>query len=367
MSHHFPKSHRLRNSAQFQKVFAARCSAADGAIILFATSNELSHCRLGLSVSRKVGNAVTRNRWKRIIREAFRHIHAELPGGFDLVVVPQRNVDVRSVSNLQHSLKKLLATIIKRRKPTVLLTRAEHQVEPIKTQLETLGFRVLLQPVIDMLPPESWQETDDAIEKFWRDEFDWLIFSSSNGVQTFFDRINKNQSDTRRSDDLLVKCNIAVVGTGTDTALYQRIGRHADVVPEIFTAQHIAEALSAEAQQGKRFLHLRASRGRDVLKKMLTELGGIVTEIAVYQSVDRTDADPNIAKLLRQGSIDFTTVTSSAIAVSLVNMFGELLRHTSLVSISPITSQTLRDLGFPPKYEAKEASLAGIVDACIRR
>ena len=236
--------------------------------------------------------------------------------------------------------------------PTVLLTRAEHQIEPIKTELETLGYRVLLQPVIDILPPESSQETDEALQRLQQNEFDWLIFSSSNGVNMFFDRIASNLSNLK----------IAVVGGGTDTALYQRIGRHADVVPETFTAEHVAEALSAEAKQGKRFLHLRANRGRDVLKNSLTESGGVVAEIAVYRSVDRTDAEPQIAELLRQREVNFVTVTSSAIARSLVKMFGDLLRHTSLVSISPITSQTLCELGFPPQYEAAEASLEGIID-----
>ena len=354
----FPRSHRLRRTEEFQRVFAARCSAADAAIVLYAAPNELPHCRLGLSVSKKIGNAVVRNRWKRLIREAFRK--SELPSGFDLVVVPRRNVDVRTVKHMEQSLKKLTEKIVKSnacttptsKTLTILLTRTEHQVEPVKTELELLGFRVLQQPVINILPPVSWQETDDAIQKLLRNEFDWLIFSSSNGVHAFFDRAAKNSFDIP----------IAVVGGGTDAALYQRIGRHAAIVPETFTAEHVAEALSGEAKQGKRFLHLRANRGRDVLRLMLTESGGCVTEIAVYQSVDRTDADSQIADLLRHGKIDYTTVTSSAIARALVNMFGDSLRQTSLVSISPITSQVLCSLGFPPLYEAKEASLAGIVN-----
>ena len=360
MTNRFPKSFRLRSTAQFQKVFSARCSAADSAIILYAIPNELPHCRLGLSVSKKIGNAVVRNRWKRLLREAFRTSQSELPGGLDLVVLPQRNVDVRFVKHLEKSLQHLVAKMVKRVKtPTVLLTRAAHQAEPVKTELETLGFRVLLQPTIDILPPESWEETDDAIQKLQNGEFDWLIFSSSNGVHAFFDRIDTN-GNLRAAN---VRERIAVVGHGTEAALYQRMGRHADVVPEIFTAEGVADALLPEAQQGKRFLHLRANRGRDVLKRLLTEAGGNVTEVAVYRSVDRTHPDPQIVELMQSGKIDFVTVTSSAIANALVNMFGEVLRQTSLISISPVTSQTLCDLGFPPHCEADEASLAGIVSA----
>jgi len=360
MHHQFPPSFRLRRTGQFQRVCTARRSAADRVIIVFAAPNELPHCRLGLSVSSKIGNAVVRNRWKRLIREAFRKSWSELPGGFDIVVLPQRNVDVRTVHHLEQSLKNLTAKIVKRTvcttltalTPTVLLTRPEHQAEPMKSQLEALGFHVLLQPAIDILPPYSWQETDDAIQKLRSGEFDWLIFSSINGIHSFFDRLG----DSWRPD-----IRLAVVGRGTDSALYQRMGRHADVVPETFTAESAAEALLPEAQQGKRFLHFRASRGRDVLRRRLTDAGGSVTEIAVYRSVDRIHADPQITELMLRGRIDYVTVTSSAIARSLVNMFGDCLRQTCLVSISPITSATLCGLGFPPQREANEASLDGIV------
>jgi ribonuclease P protein component len=358
--HHFSKFLRLRSTGQFQRVFAARNSAADHTLIVLAASSELPHCRLVLSVSKKVGNAVVRNRWKRLIREAFRKSKSELPSGFDFVVLPQRNVDVRTVKHLEQSLKSLTAKIAKRTArstPTVLLVRPEHQAESSKIPLEALGFRVLLQPVIDILPPESWQETDDAIQQLRQGKFDWLIFSSSNGVRFFFDRFGNALPDIQ----------IAVVGSSTDATLHQHIGRHADVVPEkTFTAEGVAETLLAEAKQGKRFLHCRANRGRDVLKQSLTEAGGSVTEIAVYRSVDRIHADPLVLESMQRGNINFVVVTSSAIAQSLVNMFGDALRQTRLVSISPITTKTLCDLGFPPHREASEASFAGIIAALAK-
>ena len=365
MDNCFPKSFRLRSSKQFQRVFAFRRSVADDTLILFAAANELPHCRLGLAISKKIGNAVIRNRWKRLIREAFRTSQSVLPSGLDLVVLPQRNVNVRSVKHLDKSLQRLTKKIRTRivRSPTVLLTRAEHQTEPIKTELESLGFRVLLQPTIDILPPESWAETDAVIQKLRQGEFDWIIFSSSNGINSFFDRL-EDIEDTSESRRLCCRthCRIAVVGNGTDAALYHRSGRCADVVPETFTAEGVAEALLTEAAQRKRFLHFRANRGRDTLKRLLTESGGEVTEIAVYRSADRTVADSSIAESMQRREIDYVTVTSSAIASSLIAMFGELLRRTSLISISPITSRALCDLGFPPHREASEASLDGMVN-----
>lgn len=284
-----------------------------------------------------------------------------LPDGLDLVVLPQRNVDVRIIKHLGQSLQSLVAKIAQRvvHRPTVLLTRAAHQAEPMKTKLEALGFHVLLQPTIDILPPESWTETDEAIQNLREGKFDWLIFSSSNGVRALFDRVKDSQTETQFLDCANIR--IAVIGTGTNEALYQCLNRHADIVPNTFTAEGLAEALASEAKRGRRFLHLRANRGRDVLKQLLTETGGSVTEIAIYRSVDRTHADPKIVELMKQKKFDHVLVTSSAIAGTLVVMFGELLRQTSLISISPITSQTLCDLGFPPQHEAAEASLAGIV------
>ena len=362
MTNRFPKSLRLCSTGQFQYVFANRCSVADSTLILFATPNDLPHCRLGLAVSKKIGNAVVRNRWKRLLREAFRTSQSELPGGLDLVVLPQRNVDVRTVKHLEQSLRHLTIKIAKRAKrPTVLLTRAAHQIEPIKSELETLGYRVFVQPTIDILPPESWVETDEAIQKLHDGKFDWLVFSSSNGVQYFFDRLGKTANDGRQTN-IKGAIGIAVVGEGTDAALHFRLGCHADVVPNTFTAEGVAEALLPEARQGKRFLHLRANRGRDILRRLLTESGGTVTEVAVYRSEDRLQPETQIVELMQSGGIDFVTVTSSAIARSLVHMFGESLRRTVLISISPITSRTLCGLGFTPQREATEASLTGIIE-----
>lgn len=102
----FPRELRLRKSAEFDRVFAARASVADGNLIVHAAANELEHSRLGLAVSRRVGKAVQRNRWKRLIREAFRLSRAELPVGYDFVVLPRRP-QPPLLADLQQSLIRL--------------------------------------------------------------------------------------------------------------------------------------------------------------------------------------------------------------------------------------------------------------------
>jgi ribonuclease P protein component len=85
----FLRSHRLRTTADFQRVYNRRSSASDNCLLVYACENDLGHPRIGLSVSRKVGNAVVRARWKRLLREAFRLSRTELPAGIDLVMIPR--------------------------------------------------------------------------------------------------------------------------------------------------------------------------------------------------------------------------------------------------------------------------------------
>ncbi len=100
------RENRLRQAAQFARVYARRVSASDGRLLVYVAENELGHPRLGVSVSRKVGGAVTRNRWKRLLREAFRLERSELPQGLDLVVIP-RGTAVPEMSALRSSLVRL--------------------------------------------------------------------------------------------------------------------------------------------------------------------------------------------------------------------------------------------------------------------
>ena len=136
-------------------------------------------------------------------------------------------------------------------------------------------------------------------------------------------------------------------------------------MPEKFCAESLAAAL-AELGAGQRFLLARASRGREVLAEHLAAAGGNVEQIVVYQSRDVQEPDPAIAAALAAGRIDWITVTSSAIAQSLVRLLGESLRLAKLASISPITSETLRQMGFAPTVEAELYTTEGVVQAILR-
>ena len=89
----FNRTHRIRHQADFDRVYGSGCYAADQVLVIYADRNDREYCRLGLSVSRKVGGAIVRNRWKRLIREAFRGSRAALPAGLDLVIRPRRGAE----------------------------------------------------------------------------------------------------------------------------------------------------------------------------------------------------------------------------------------------------------------------------------
>lgn len=109
----FPKSHRLLTRGEFDRVFAAKCSAADGYIILYGAASDVAQPRIGLVVSRKIGNAVVRNRWKRLLREAFRLTRTDLPNNLDIVVLPKQGATPQLVA-LQQSLVELSRRVAKR-------------------------------------------------------------------------------------------------------------------------------------------------------------------------------------------------------------------------------------------------------------
>lgn len=109
----FPKRMHLRTSAEFDHVFAQKCSAAEGSLIVYAAQNELGHPRLGLVVSKKVGNAVARNRWKRVLREAFRLQQHELPQSLDFVVLPRGKAEPPSEADGAARLQAALVRLAK--------------------------------------------------------------------------------------------------------------------------------------------------------------------------------------------------------------------------------------------------------------
>ncbi len=240
---------------------------------------------------------------------------------------------------------------------TVLVTRPAQQSQGMVARLNGLGAEVRVQPAIEISEPTDWAPVDDVIERL--SEFNWLVFSSNNGVHYFFERLLALGHDMRR----LGGVQLAAIGPGTVEALAE-YSLKADLQPDEYRAEALAAALAPFAA-GKRFFLARASRGREVLAEMLTAAGAVVEQAVVYESRDVTSVDEELAVEIGAGRIDWVTVTSLAIARSLAKMFGQSLTKTKLAAISPLTAEVIRELGFEPAAVAETYTTDGVLDAIL--
>jgi uroporphyrinogen III methyltransferase / synthase len=239
---------------------------------------------------------------------------------------------------------------------TVLITRAASQADELYAKLAELGANVLVQPAIEILPVEDFGELDRTIGRLG--EFAWVVFSSANGVRYFFERLLAG-GDLRR----LGAVKLAAIGPGTAEALAEYHLRP-DLMPGEYRAEALAVALGPQVS-GKRALLVRASRGREVLAEQLMAAGAIVEQVVAYRSIDAIEVNAEILEAIDAGRVDWITVTSSAIARSLAKLLGERLRKCKLATISPLTTEALRELGYEAAAEAREYTMAGIVAAII--
>lgn len=242
----------------------------------------------------------------------------------------------------------------------ILVTRPIDQAVTTRNRLRELGADVQIQPAIEIGEPEDWAPVDDALRDLSR--FDWVVFSSANGVRAVMSRVQRLGLDARS----FAPVKLATVGPDTAACLAE-FQLRADLVPSVFRAEALAAELATDVPRGgKRFLLIRASRGREVLAETLRAAGGEVTQVVAYRSGDVLRPDAEIAATLAAGKFDWVLVTSSAIARSLADLFGAELRKTKLASISPITSGTLREFGYEPAAEAEEFTLEGVIAAIMK-
>jgi uroporphyrinogen III methyltransferase/synthase len=235
---------------------------------------------------------------------------------------------------------------------SILVTRPVDQAEDLAEPLRRYGANVLYQPVIRIAPPSDWTEVDHTIDQLA--SFDGVLFGSVNGVRYYLQRLFDRGLDTR----VFARCRLGTVGSKTRAAI-EKYHLRCDWTPSSFSAEALATMISSEAK-GKRFLVVRASRSASVLASELCRAGAEVTEIVAYEHADTPEADPEILQQLESGQIDWVTLTSSESARSAVRLFGEELRRTKLATISPITSQTLRELGYEISVEANPHTIESL-------
>jgi len=240
------------------------------------------------------------------------------------------------------------------------ITRPEAQAAPQISRAIELGAQPVLMPLIEIRPVADTGPLDAALNRL--DEFDWLVFTSANGVDAFFNRLWATGRDARS----LGKIRCAAIGPSTADALAEFRVR-ADVVPDEYRAEGLAAAL-IPLVGGKRVLWPRANRGRDVLPNELTSAGATVEQVVVYENVDSAALPDDVLTTIESEQLDWIALSSPSIARSLAQALPDELRSklgttTKLATISPVTSQAAKDTGLPVSAEATAFTWDGIFEA----
>ena len=242
----------------------------------------------------------------------------------------------------------------------VVVTRTREQASELSRQLQEFGAEVLEIPTIKIVPPEERVALVEALNGIG--DYDWLIFTSPNGVTCFFEYFFKAFEDVRA----LGNVRIAAVGPATAAKIKEHHLR-VDVMPEQYVTKKIAHAISGfESVENLRFLMLRAQVANPELPKALEEMGAIVDDVAVYKTEPETeDRNGAAARLLEEGA-DWITFTSSSTVENFHARFDlpKLLKafpQMKTISIGPETSKALTALGLEPSVEARQHTIDGIV------
>jgi len=241
----------------------------------------------------------------------------------------------------------------------ILITRARDQSAEFATHLRDLGAEVIEFPTIEIVPATSWKELDRAIDQL--KSYDWLIFTSTNGANFFWERLKEKDHPFPSS------LKVCAIGPATAYQLEEK-GIRVGYTPKEFIAEAILEGFEKMEIKGKRILLARAKVARDVLPKGLRKMGAEVDVIEVYRTVKPRGGSKKLRQLLTDGRINAITFTSS----STVNHFAELLKKEDLkkllegiviACIGPVTARAAKGWGMRVHIQPKEYTIPGLVTA----
>ena len=248
----------------------------------------------------------------------------------------------------------------------VLVTRPQEQAEELSSTLALLGAEPVVAPMIRIVPPEDLAPLRDAAAA--AATFDCIVFTSANAVEAFMSAVLDHGRDARAIAGPL----LCAVGRGTAGRL-AKYGIRADLVPEVFRAEALLEATLARGiGRGARVLLPRADIGRDVVAGGLRAAGAAVTEVVAYRTVANESArespDPDVYRMLLEGRIDVVTFTSGSAVRSFTTLFGrdqaiDLLAHTTIATIGPVTAKAVQDLGLTVAVQPPSATVEALADA----
>lgn len=246
----------------------------------------------------------------------------------------------------------------------IVITRAREQASEFKARLEELGARCIEFPTIAIAPPPSWEGLDRAVRQISR--YDWVIFTSANGVRSFLNRMVAARLDSRE----LKGVRLGAIGPKTAEAL-EAVMLRPDLVPASeFRAESILEAFAEIDLRGKRILIPRAMEAREILPETLREWGAEVDVVAAYQTVLPGKDAPGVASFFQGGEIDCLTFTSSSTVTNFFKLAGgdqilPRLDRTAIACIGPITAQAAEKFGLRTSIMPAEYTIRGLVECIV--
>jgi uroporphyrinogen III methyltransferase/synthase len=249
----------------------------------------------------------------------------------------------------------------------IVVTRSREQAVELVEMLEELGADPIVAPAIRIAPTDQPEALDRAAAEIGT--FDWVIFTSANGVDAFMRRVLEGPGDVRD----LKGVRICTIGPSTSARL-ARYGIKVDLTPDEYRAEAILDALQANDQiQGRRFLLPRADIARELLADELRRHGADVVEVTAYRTLHEPgtrDGDPDIYRMLLDRRIDAVTFTSASTVRNFVKMLGEepaadLLKETVVASIGPVTAEAAQVLGISTTVMPSDYTIPALVQALV--
>lgn len=241
----------------------------------------------------------------------------------------------------------------------IVVTRTRPQAGKMSKQLTDLGAEVIELPTIRIEQPDNKTEFAELVISCH--EYDWVVFTSPNGVEKFFEAFYSVYKDAR----CFGGAKIAVVGPGTQRKVHS-YRFSTDLMPETHVAEALVEAFTQEASvENQRILWVRPAEARPIVSEGLTALGAIVDECIAYKTVKETEDPTGAIELLKKEGADILTFASASSAESFKALDIPLPEHCQIASIGPITSTALAANGMIPHIEAKTHTIPGLIQAIL--
>lgn len=246
----------------------------------------------------------------------------------------------------------------------VVVTRSREQASDLVVHLESLGACCFEFPTIEIAPMPDRAPIKAAVARL--SEYDWLVFTSVNGVRLFWDVLREQGLDARA----LAKNKVAAIGPATAQGLAER-GIAADFVPEKYVAEDVLQGLLARGAAGKRILIPRAQEAREMLPDELRKAGAQVEVLPVYQTLPVASGAEDLLAALENGEIHYVTFTSSSTVTNFLAMitperFAAYRPKLRLACIGPVTERTLAANGFQGDIQPEDYTIPALVDAVVR-